>query len=66
MAIKAFLEDNRTDGIFPVDVDISEKNGKTHLAVGRKGVTLMTLTIDTNTLTDGLMQAVVRDTEIQN
>ena len=66
MAIKAFLEDNRTDGIFPVDLKVEENNGKTRLVIGRKGVVLMTLNVSTRDLTDGLMQAVVRDTEIQN
>lgn len=60
MAIKAFLEDNRTDGAFPVDLKVEEHNGKTRLIIGRKGVALMTLNVSTSDLTDGLMQAVVK------
>lgn len=60
MAIKAFLEDNRTDGAFPVDLEVNESNGKARLVIGRKGIALMTLNVSTRDLTDGLMQAVVK------
>lgn len=60
-AMRAFLVDNRTDGAFPVDITITESHGKTRLVIGRKGVELMTLAIDTNDLTDGIMQAVIQD-----
>ena len=48
---QAFLEDNNTDGMIPVEVEVKQYGEKVHIHIHRKGVS-MTLHIDADVLDD--------------
>lgn len=48
---QAFLEDNTTDGMIPVEVEVKQHGEKVRIHIHRKGVS-MTLHLDADALDD--------------
>lgn len=46
---RAFLEDNMTDGMIPVNIDITKHGDRIHIRISNKGVS-MTLMFDASDL----------------